>query len=176
MHARVCDLQGFDQRIEVPADCTVAELRSILKESHGFDSASCTFIHNREPLPETKVITPRDIEASDTIVIFNDRAFPERSFPATSHGIVIPASRFERNYISRNYGTPAMSVREDGPLEDFWEFDIFPGNFTAHDKAICSKIAETSRIRMEDAINFYNQAGHDLDVTIRLIVIALEPQ
>jgi hypothetical protein len=173
MQVRVCDLQRFDQRIEVPAGCTVAQLRHVLRESFGFDSASSTFIHNRVLLPDDKVITPSDIEASDTIVSFSDREFPERSFPSARQAITVPASRFERNYIRGDYEAPPLR----GPVKAAAapERDIFPRGFTAHDRDICRAMAEARPLALELVIDHYIQADRDLDRALALISAAVGP-
>jgi hypothetical protein len=148
-----------------------------LKESKRFDSVSSTFLHNRVRLPEEKVITPSDIEASDTIVIFSNRAFPERSFPAVSNAIHVPASGFENSYIGDGYqavpvapvSVPVAQVAAPGQ-------NIFPPEFTAHDKAVCRKMAKARGVDIRDVICFYNQAGRDLDHTMALILAAIGPE
>jgi hypothetical protein len=95
MKVRIADLSGQPQTIDVPASISILNLKEIIQERNLFDSSSCRVFSAGTELKETDLV-PSDGTTIPLLVFYNDKLFPEKSYPSVDNAFPFPESRFGR--------------------------------------------------------------------------------
>jgi hypothetical protein len=163
MEVRVLDMQGFDERLTLPADITASDLRELIHASFSYDVSGTSLYHAGLELPPN---LPIQLKSSSTIVLFNSRIFPQKSYPKVDQAFSFLPSRFHEfafNASLKEDVEPVPEVRrnDQGPsvieelrrrLRDAVELEGLPIMFPSDGWAELSALYGLEGFSMEDAL------------------------
>jgi hypothetical protein len=95
MELRLLDLQSFDQILAIPDNFPVSELRGLIEETFGYDVSCTSLFHAGAEIPIDGSLKSEELGESPTIILFNSRIFPQKSFPKVDHAFRFFPSRYQ---------------------------------------------------------------------------------
>jgi hypothetical protein len=112
MQIRVLDFRGFDERLDVPAPCSVGQLRELIAAHFGYSMQTSALCHGGAVLDPRQTLAPADVAADGTFVLFNERLFPVKSFPTVDHAFRFFPTRYQEFYcgFARADGAPVRGI------------------------------------------------------------------
>lgn len=102
MLIHVSDCQSFDQNIEVAPQCTIHSLLEQIMQQYKYDTTLCSVFQNGRELEFGEKITPELIKDDNTLVLFNQLFFKEKSYPSADQSINFPSTRFQNHFFDYN--------------------------------------------------------------------------
>jgi hypothetical protein len=127
MQIRLLDFRGFDELLDIPEQCTVAQLRDLIATRFNYSMQTSAIWHRGEVLDPHRDLPPDDIASDNTFVLFNERLFPVKSYPTVDRAFRFFPTRYQEFYSNfaraedsehRLANSPFRNLR----LSDFHDF------------------------------------------------------
>jgi uncharacterized protein YozE (UPF0346 family) len=95
MRLRLLQFDSTELTCEIRDGQSVRDLRSILISEHGDVHSRSLFFHSQTLLPDDFIFKSSQFQDDDIIVIFNNLAYPEKSFPKVDGAFRFPLTRYD---------------------------------------------------------------------------------
>jgi hypothetical protein len=95
MEVRVTDLRGLDAVVRVPDPCTAGCVAAAVAAGAAYDTRGCALCHAGRVLDPDAALTAASLAGDRTLVLFSERAFPAKAFPAVDRALRLPGSRYD---------------------------------------------------------------------------------
>ena len=102
MLIHISDCQSFDQNIEITPPCTVHSLLEQIMAKYKYDTTLCSVFQNGKELEFGVKITPELIKNDNTLILFNQLFFKEKTYSNVDQTFNFRQTRFQNHYIDLN--------------------------------------------------------------------------
>lgn len=110
MLIHISDCQSFDQNIVIQSPCTVHSLLEQIMEQFKYDTTLCSVFQNGKELEFGVKITPELIKNDNTLVLFNQLFFKEKSYTNADQTFNFRPTRFQNHFFESNFNKINIDV------------------------------------------------------------------